>query len=554
MNKFLTHSKNLLVPVTASFLLFGCGGSSDSTSDTTANAGGDTVTDTTTTTTDPEPNTAGDLAVTINSFGTDAPVENTTVTLHSRDTGAVVDTATTDSNGVATFSNATSGAIYNVSVAGDGYASGSFPITAPLESDTTTSIELSMVPVDHEEEFSGSTGATIAPGSVVDGAQVVIPPNAFLDSNGDVVTGPIRVEMTAYDVTDQDLLDQAYVSLDAELSNGSIGQLYTYGAVDYTFFSVDTGEELSQMADGSTAVITIPIYIEEHQGTDAIETGDYIGLWWMDETVSIWKEHEIGCAVVTNPLSPTGFACQGEVDHFTTWNVDWEQVVYGTTTDQETDVTYSLTLENEISANITFTEAEDLEEPVCVSFRLANDFGSNPVGVICSDRNGITSVNGTTTEDPLVLNVNPNSGSLTNYCIEYQFNTPVHTGAENTGFSLGNASNNASTTIEQVCYQDEVNGAIQDILESASVTTVTTIETSTTYTEEWECPWNTFDIPFNTTDCRPTGNTSEDTDTSESSTTDQGDGTGIRLTLDANLTIDETGYIIDFFNVSIVGY
>ena len=520
-HKFRSY-RNVVVPIGAS-LLFGCGGSStELTSDQSVDISVDTVTEESLQTTVPD--TEGTLSVSLTGLVDDSLIEGAVVTVKEAGTGKEVAQGVSDSNGVATLPNVTSGGIYNVTVSHGDFASGNFPLAAPFEADEVTELEVSMVETEHEQIFIGSEGVTVTPANT-DGAQVVIPPNAFVDGNGDVVTGEIRVEITTYDVADQELMDNAYGTLDAELPDNQTGTLYTYGAVDFTFYDAETGEEL-QLAVDQVAEITIPLYIDEHQTGATIQENDAIGLWWLDLESGLWKEHANGCTVVASEASPTGLACQGNVDHFTRWNVDaWRRLSRVTTTSNEEALTINLS--NEVAINVTYESQEGLEGPVCLSYQLDNNLGNSPAGVACGYSDGLVTVMSAET-----LNVTPSSDTVSRYCLKYQFNAPGYT-----SLSLENATNNVGD-VESLCYED-----YDDIRSSAMVTTTTT---DVTDTWQWEWWFN------NGGGWRFAGN-GQNSWTVSSTTATRGDGNGVQISLDAHLDL-ANDYVSTFSNKSISGY
>jgi len=73
---------------------------------------------------------------------------------------------------------------------------------------------------------------------------------------------------------------------------------------------------------GTTADIEIPIFITTNPQTgNAVEVGDSIDLWYLNEVTGIWEQEGSG-VVVVNTSSPTGLALKATVSHFSWWNCD----------------------------------------------------------------------------------------------------------------------------------------------------------------------------------------------------------------------------------------
>jgi len=96
--------------------------------------------------------------------------------------------------------------------------------------------------------------------------------------------------------------------------------IVSYGTVEYQFTRASDGEEL-QLKTGEQADIQIPIYTKKHQDGTAIKAGDSIPLWSLNEATGLWTQEGTG-TVVASTNSPTGFALQAAVSHFSWWNCD----------------------------------------------------------------------------------------------------------------------------------------------------------------------------------------------------------------------------------------
>ena len=165
-------------------------------------------------------------------------------------------------------------------------------------------------------QFDSSQGGKVAG---VDGAIADIPVDAFVDANGNTVSGNIDVTITPVDVSS----DQGRATFPGSFSgineDGSEAPLIvSFGTAEYRF--TQNGNAL-QLKAGTNATIEIPIYVHTLPDGTAIKAGDTIPLWYLNESTGEWHNEGTG-TVVANANTPTGFALRGSVAHFTWWNVD----------------------------------------------------------------------------------------------------------------------------------------------------------------------------------------------------------------------------------------
>lgn len=153
-----------------------------------------------------------------------------------------------------------------------------------------------------------------------DGASVVLPPSSLVDADGNAVSGDVDVTVTPVDVSG-DGIEAFPGSFTGINSDGEPGLILTYGVSEYTF--TQNGQELN-LAPGETATIRIPVY----SGAAGLSAGDELPLWFLDEATGDWIEEGSG-TVVADPASPTGLAVEGDVTHFSWWNIDvWTEDPY----------------------------------------------------------------------------------------------------------------------------------------------------------------------------------------------------------------------------------
>lgn len=153
-----------------------------------------------------------------------------------------------------------------------------------------------------------------------DGAQLVVAENAFVDGDGNFVTGEIQLSMTSVNVDSARGLAAfpgSFSGIPEDATEPSF--IISYGCTEFHF--TQDGERLN-LAEEQTAQIELPMYIDVHPTGEPVAIGDKIPLWSLDEQSGLWKQESEG-TVVANALSPTGFAMRAEVSHFSWWNTDY---------------------------------------------------------------------------------------------------------------------------------------------------------------------------------------------------------------------------------------
>lgn len=146
-----------------------------------------------------------------------------------------------------------------------------------------------------------------------DGAELVLPPAALVDGNGDPASGPVDVAITPVDVSGPELA--AFPgSFEGVGPEGTTGMIVSLGATEYLL--TQGGEEL-QLAPGATATVRLPIY------TTGANLGDPVPLWALDEASGLWIQEGEGIVVAGSE----GPVLEGEVGHLSWWNVDLERNV-----------------------------------------------------------------------------------------------------------------------------------------------------------------------------------------------------------------------------------
>ena len=166
--------------------------------------------------------------------------------------------------------------------------------------------------------FNSFDGATIVG---KDGASVNIPAESLVRPDGSLVTGDVDVYITPLNIKDP-LQAQAFPGafIGQPLgTNPMEAEIISYGVVDIIFMEGDTK---LQLKEGSSADIDLPLYATIHPNGEAIQIGDSIPFWILNEATGIWLQESLGI-VVTNPLSPQGFSIRAATSHFSTFNADF---------------------------------------------------------------------------------------------------------------------------------------------------------------------------------------------------------------------------------------
>ncbi len=151
------------------------------------------------------------------------------------------------------------------------------------------------------------------------GAQIVLPENALVDPAGNPATGEVKLELTPWDISGDDLSAMPGNGR-ARTTSGEMVDLISAGMMTIDFFDAQ-GRHL-QLAAGKKATIQMNLPYAS-VGGNALSEGSKIPLWHFDEALGIWIEDGEG-TVVAAPGSPSGLAVKAEVSHFSTWNWDFK--------------------------------------------------------------------------------------------------------------------------------------------------------------------------------------------------------------------------------------
>ena len=149
-----------------------------------------------------------------------------------------------------------------------------------------------------------------------DGVRAEFPAGSLVNAAGQVVSGAVQVQMTPVNVVAQ---TAAFPGRFAGIQgNAPPVAIVSFGTAE--FVPMQNGQKL-QVAPGQSVVIEIPMYADKNTDGSAVQLGQVIPLWSLNEVTGVWLQEGTG-TVVANPSSPTGLALRASVTHFTWWNCD----------------------------------------------------------------------------------------------------------------------------------------------------------------------------------------------------------------------------------------
>jgi hypothetical protein len=168
----------------------------------------------------------------------------------------------------------------------------------------STALYLAVLPEAPAQPLDATMGGTITGQR---GAEVTVPANGLVDSQGQPVTGEIAVHLTPLDPAVEDELAAAPGDFEARTLTGSTAQLESFGMLDIT---MRRGDEVLQVAPGQTFAVRIP-------APDGMVTPpESMPLWSFDEETGVWVEE----AELTYDAASKVYV--GEIAHMSMWNAD----------------------------------------------------------------------------------------------------------------------------------------------------------------------------------------------------------------------------------------
>jgi hypothetical protein len=237
----------------------------------------------------------------------EAPLENVTVTID----GVTVES---DAQGIAAFTGLTQTLVLTVSANKEGYIPQSyrFDLASAQEG---ADIQLTLMERANPVSFNNDTEVTVENSDL--NTSVTLPAGAFVNANGDPVTGEITATITPVDTRE---MGASYLGGGVALTEESeVVQLLSLGMIDFEF--TQNGEPV-QLAAEASAQIEMDLVTEIGPDGRIYAIGEEIEMWWFDEATGLWVEEGVG-EIVASASSPTGMRLIATVEHFTTWNWDY---------------------------------------------------------------------------------------------------------------------------------------------------------------------------------------------------------------------------------------
>lgn len=219
-----------------------------------------------------------------------------------------------DANGLVTLSVATEASVL-IKLVKSGFADQFVPINFPKGTGADAYFQTHMLVREN-----ALTLPDVAQGGTIngkDGAKITLSSNSLLDANGNAVTGAIQVSMTPVNVTTNAI--NGFPGRFNGVSTDTVSTaIVSYDSVEFTL--IQNGQRL-QLAPGKTATMEIPSYPNVSLNGSTLSAGASVPLWSLDENSGLWIQEGTGM-VVASTNSPTGYALQATVGHFSWWNMD----------------------------------------------------------------------------------------------------------------------------------------------------------------------------------------------------------------------------------------
>lgn len=213
---------------------------------------------------------------------------------------------------------------FAIDIVGDAIVKKSVSVEVPAQAELVV-IDATVTASTPPITFNLETGGKLKNDGSPTRTNVTVPANAFQFDDGTIATGDAQVSITEIDITDL-YNGSAWVPNLIGIAEGMTepSAIITFGMSDFRF-SQD-GQEL-QLRPGVEATITMDLvtpYVMSDVATVPIDAtvGAIMPLWHYDTEDMIWKE-EGEALVAADSESTSGYSMSGQVNHFSTWNVDY---------------------------------------------------------------------------------------------------------------------------------------------------------------------------------------------------------------------------------------
>lgn len=220
--------------------------------------------------------------------------------------------ATSDENGLATLNEVPFGAAQSLRVSKTGFIT-QVHSTAPTAGDTAPELTVRLQSVKQSLRLIEAEAPQMLLASSL-GATVQLPGNALIDPQGQVASGAITVALTPWNVTGADLMAMPGEGRISD-TNGSMTRLAVAAMITVEF--TDLSSRHLQLTSEKNAVIRVDLPYPSFNGQN-FQEGSTLPLWHFDETRGLWVQEGTG-TVVASIDSPSGWAIQSTVSHFSTW-------------------------------------------------------------------------------------------------------------------------------------------------------------------------------------------------------------------------------------------
>jgi hypothetical protein len=208
----------------------------------------------------------------------------------------------TNEQGYFVMSNVVTGNVV-VSFAAVGHVS-TFRNVTVLSTQTTHLPQVSLMEAQ-AEVIASADGGTLDAGGV---AEVIFPPDAFVNENGTAYTGDVNVELAAMQPQAEGFFEAFPGEFEGLREDGTTVPFVSFGIIDVNLMNADKSAPV-RLAPGVTAELRMDIVVSQKASAPAT-----IPMWYYDPDTGRWIED--GSATLEGNTYVT------DVDHFTTWNWD----------------------------------------------------------------------------------------------------------------------------------------------------------------------------------------------------------------------------------------